>query len=178
MTTQPPSGLGFDPLAQALPPGQPAREEKKLLAPIWHTVLIIVVLLANSYVTALIATRVVSHGSGAVTEKARIAQYAFTIAFELFLLFVVWIGLRLKQTKIRELIGGRWDTPEAFLLDVAIAAGFWIVAAGILYGLSVALGLAKAPQMAETRKLAEVLAPHRCGPPPPFSPLSHVRAFL
>lgn len=178
MTTQPPSGPGLDALAQAPPAGQPALEEKKLLAPIWHTVLIIVVLLANSYFTAVIANRVMSHGSKAITETARIVQYGLTIVFEIFLLFLTWIGLRLKKTKIRELIGGRWDTPEAFLLDVAIAAAFWVVAAGILYGLSVALGLAKPSQIEETKKLAAVLAPHSWGGLGLFIALSTVAGFV
>jgi membrane protease YdiL (CAAX protease family) len=176
MTTQPPSGLGST--GQPLPLEQPAREEKNLLAPIWHTVLVVVVLLANSYVAALIATRVVSHGSGTVTENTRIAQYAFTIAFELFLLFLVWIGLRLNHTKIREVISGRWNTPEAFLLDVAVAFGFWVVAYATLIGLSFAVGLAKTSQMEETKKLAEALAPHSWAGLALFVALSTVAGFV
>jgi len=134
--------------------------EKQLLAPIWHTVVIMVVVLGNSYGLAWLSARGMGPGSGAVTEKTRILQYLATIAFELVLLGFVWIGLRLKQTKIRDLIGGRWDSPEAFLLDVAIAFLFWVIAYGTLIGLGYALGLARPGQIDSAKKLAGMLAPH------------------
>lgn len=162
MTTQPPSGLGFDPATgQPLPaPEQTAPAENKLLAPVWHTVIVVVLLLGDSVVSFLVASRVTAQGAAAVTEKARIAQYAFTIALEFFLLIVVWLGLRLRRTRISDLIGGRWKTPESFLLDVAIALVFWGAAYAILLGLSFALGLAKTSQVSEAKKLVEALAPH------------------
>ncbi len=179
MTTQPPTGLGFDPATgQPLPPGPPFLAEKKLLAPVWHTVLIILVLVGNSFVSATLSSRVIAHGPGSVTEKMRIIQFAFTIVLELFLLFLVWIGVRLNRTTLRELIGGRWDTVEAFLLDVAIAGGFWIVAFAILAGLSFALGLTKPSQVEEAKKLAEVLAPHTLGGLGLFVLLSTVAGFV
>jgi membrane protease YdiL (CAAX protease family) len=162
MTTPPPPGPGFDPVTgQPLAPvvGTPQPQDR-LIAPVWHTMLIVLVLVGYSFLSAMGSTRVVGHATGSIPEKLRIAQYAFTIAFEFFLLFLVWIGLRLKRTRIRELIGGRWDTPEAFLLDVAIAAGFWIVAYMVLAAMSFALGMAKPSQLTETKKLAEMLAPH------------------
>jgi membrane protease YdiL (CAAX protease family) len=179
MTTPPPPppGFGFDPVTgQPLPQAPAASEPKKLLAPVWHTVVIMFLLVGNSLGTALLSSRVVAHGS--VTERMRITQYAFTIVLEFFLLFLVWIGLRLKKTTIRELIGGRWDTPEAFLLDVAIAAGFWIVAFVVLGGLGYALGMTRASQTEETKKLAEILGPHSVGGLAVFVSLSFVAGFV
>ena len=50
MTTDLQPALGFDPVSgQTLPPAQPAPPEKQLLAPVWHTVVIVGVVLANSY---------------------------------------------------------------------------------------------------------------------------------
>ncbi len=166
MTTPPPPrpGIGFNPATgEPLPTihqEPPAAEGLKLLAPIWHTVLIVLLLVGNSFVSAMVSSRAIAHGPNLITERARIFQYAFTIVLEFFLLFLVWIGLRLKQVKIRELIGGRWATPEAFLLDVAIAAGFWVTAFAVLAGMSWAVGLTKASQVEASKKLAEALAPH------------------
>jgi membrane protease YdiL (CAAX protease family) len=42
---------------------------------------------------------------------------------------------------MRDLIGGKWKTVEAFLLDVGIALGFWFVAIILLAVLRIALGL-------------------------------------
>ncbi|MGE5324152.1 MAG: CPBP family intramembrane glutamic endopeptidase, partial [Actinomycetota bacterium] len=133
-------------------------EGKKLLAPVWHTALIVILVVGNSYFTALVSSQK-SQNPGAITEKLRIAQYAATILLEFFLLFLVWIGLRLKKTKIRDLIGGRWATPEDFLVDVGIAIAFWLVALGILAGLGYLLGLAKGASVEQAQKLAEMLAP-------------------
>lgn len=163
MTNEPQSApAGFDPntgqpLAPA--PATPEPPSKKLLAPIWHTVMIIAVLLMNSFLTARITTKLTPHDINAVSEKGRILQYAFTIGIELILLGLIWIGLRISGTKLRELIGGRWPNAEAFFIDVLIAAGFWVAAAVILGGLGLLLGLAKGAQAADAKRLAQMLAP-------------------
>src|SRR5260370_21362199 len=128
--------LGFDPLTgQPLPPAPPASKGKKLIAPVWHTVLIVAMILVNSYAAS-------SQLSANVQHRGRIVLYLSTIVTQFLLLLLVWFGLWLKKTKLRELIGGRWNSVEAFLLDVAIAAGFWVVSALILVGVKLALGLA------------------------------------
>jgi len=141
-------------------PGPEVTAQRKLLAPVWHTVLIVLIMLLNSYGSAKLASGAVGQDAKAITENVRLVQYAVTIVLEFFLLFLVWIGLRMKGTRMRDLIGGRWDTAEAFWLDVAIAIGFFVVAYGTIFGLSFAMGLAKPSQIEQTKKLASLLAPH------------------
>jgi uncharacterized protein len=160
MQIDPETTPGLEPVPA---PPLPATEENKLLAPVWHTVLMVAVMLANSAFSFLMSRQMTSARAGSMTDKARVIEYVATIGLELFLLFLLWLGLRLKQTRMRDLIGGRWATVEDFLLDVVIAFGFWIVAYGILIGLSFGLGLAKASQIDEARKLAQLLAPHSAG---------------
>ena len=159
METNPQPGLGFDPTTGQLYPPQPLPADGKLLAPVWHTVLIVFLMLANSAGSAWLISHATS-SSVSVSEKMRIAQYLATIALELFLLFLVWIGLRIGGTRVRDLVGGRWDTVEDFLLDVAIAFGFFVCAYIVIAGLSFGLGLAKPSQIGEAKKLANLLAPH------------------
>ena len=162
MTTPPtpPSPL-IDPVTgQPVQTQPPVQEERKFVAPIWHTVLIILVILSNSLVGFLLTSKVTAGNPGAITDKQRIFQYVITIGFEFLLLFLVWIGLRLKRVRFSDLIGGRWETPEAFLIDVGIAGAYWVVAICVLAGLGWALGLTKGPQVQEAKKLAEILAPH------------------
>jgi uncharacterized protein len=163
MTNEPQSApAGFDPnTGQPLAPvpATPEPPSKKLLAPIWHTGMIIAIVLTNSFFTARITGKLTPHDVTSVSEKGRILQYAFTIGIELILLGLVWIGLRISGTKLRELIGGRWPNAEAFFMDVLIAAGFWVVAAVVLGGLGYLLGLAKGPQAADAKRLAQMLAP-------------------
>jgi len=176
MSTDPQPALTFDPVTgQPLLPAQGAAEEKKLLAPVWHTVLIVVLLLLNSFFSARFAAQAVSD-SAAVTEKGRIVQYAVTIVLEFFLLLLVWIGLRLRKTSLSDVIGARWpmveeqsyfkELPErsrkwmVVLLDVGIALAFWFFALITISGLSYALGLAKQSQMGDAKKLAALIGPH------------------
>ena len=161
-------------------PGQPATqapERRRLLAPIWHTLVMIVILLGNSFFTARFASKVMS-GSHSVSGSEKYASYLSSIVLELFLLAILWIGLRIYHTRIRDLIGGRWETPEDFLIDFAIALGFCIVSYVVLAGLSFALGMAKSNQIEESKKLASMLAPHTWGALAIFVLLSCTAGFV
>jgi len=100
------------------------------------------------------------------------------MAFEFCLLFLVWLGLRLRKTKISDLLGGRWNSPEAFLIDVCIALGYWVLAFAVLIGLGVVLGLNKGTQAEEAKKLIEALAPHSLRALGVFVMLSTVAGFV
>src|SRR5215469_14307859 len=140
-----------------IPAALPAVPEKKLLAPVWHTVLIIVILLGNSYLTARFFA---AHRDSAPASAApRTLDYLFTIGFELFLLLLVWIGLRIKRYSMRELIGGKWKTPEDFLIDIGIALGFWVVSALVLLGLAYVLGQVNAAQVNDMKQRLSGLVP-------------------
>jgi membrane protease YdiL (CAAX protease family) len=143
---------GFDPVI-----GQTSPREKKLLAPVWHTIALVVLLLLNSFASAFLS-RPLSH-AGSTSQHDRLFLYGFTVLFEFFLLFLVWIGLRLQRVSFRELIGGRWNTPEEFLLDIGIAFGFWIIALFVLGGLGYLLGLAHPSQVADIKSRLSALAP-------------------
>jgi membrane protease YdiL (CAAX protease family) len=176
METEPQPALTLDPAAgQPLLSAHGPAAEKKLLAPVWHTLLVVVVVLVNSFFSAKLSSQAIST-SVVVTEKVRIIQYVATIFLEFFLLFLVWIGLRLRQVTFRELIGTRWQAMEEFiylkelparsrawavvLLDVIIAIGFWLFALFTIVALSYAVGLAKQSQIGDAKKLAGLIAPH------------------
>jgi len=160
MQNEPHSSPAFDPLTQQpVPPEPQSAAGRKLLAPVWHTIFMVLLMLGYSAFSAWLASQAITK-STSITETGRVLQYVATIALEFFLLFLVWIGLRLYGTKIRDVIGGRWNSFEDVLLDVAIAFGFLVVAYSTVLGLSFALGLAKPSQMDQTKKLASMLAPH------------------
>jgi membrane protease YdiL (CAAX protease family) len=141
-------------------PAVPATpQEKKLLAPVWHTFVLVALMMVNSYFTATHMPRIID-GAGTGSSRARLLQYGLTIAFEFFLLFLVWIGLRLRRVRIREIIGGRWNTPEDFLLDIGIAAGFWVAAAAVLLGLGLLLRLNDPSQVNDIKQRLGSIIPH------------------
>jgi membrane protease YdiL (CAAX protease family) len=69
----------------------------------------------------------------------RAAMYIFTILWEwAAVAYIAW-GARRHGSSLREIIGGKWNSLKAFLFDVAIAAGFWLVALVVLLCTALAL---------------------------------------
>ena len=134
-----------------------AKPKAALIAPVWHTLLIVGLILANSFLGSSKIGAV--HGSA-----SRILLYGGTFVTQFVLILLVWFGIRLRGVRMRDLIGGRWDTVEAFLLDVGIAIGFWIVALLLLFGIRVALGTIDLHNMQKSAddalRLLGPIAPH------------------
>ena len=126
----------------------PAR--RPLLAPAWHTAILIVVL--------LIASVSGSRGYHPLAEHSKLPQYAWGMIWEWLLTGFAWLGLR-KRISLRQLIGGRWDSLEAFLLDVIIAGSFWIVAAFVLAAGAVLMHLDKGGNLETMRRQLDFLVP-------------------
>ncbi len=127
-------------------------DTRRAVAPAWHTVLFVAVVLLVAVLSAHSQHRMIQrHG--------RIPAYALTMAWEYLLLgYILW-GARRKGVALRDIVGGRWTSPGKMLTDVAIALGFWAVAAGVLAGLSYLLGLASPSQISEAKKQLGPLLP-------------------
>lgn len=122
----------------------------------WHyayTFAIIAVILSLSFAGAK------QQGEIAL-KRGHILFYVLTISSELILLGLSYLGIRLSRMKLREVIGGRWNSFEDFLLDVAVAFGFWIVSYGVLIGLALAMHMARPGAIDEGKKTIQLLAPH------------------
>lgn len=104
--------------------------DAKLIAPLWHTAIIVVLLLANSAAAAK------SENLWRIRElnsDPQIAGYLTVMLLEwLLVIFIAW-GVRLRGLTLRELIGGSWPRWTAILRDIGIAIAFFIVA-NIVYG--------------------------------------------
>lgn len=122
------------------------------VAPIWHTLLLIAVLVVFSFAGAKSEHKLAS-------EHGRILQYLVTIVWEWLLVAYVWWGVKQRGTSIRDLIGGRWKSVEDGLVDVAIATAFWIVAALVLVGMAYALGLTAPDKLRHAREQLDFLVP-------------------
>jgi uncharacterized protein len=113
----------------------PVPEDRGRVAPVWHTVVFIVVTLAltgfQAYQQPKLAT---------VQIPRRSPLYVVMITFELIMLGYVWLGVRSAGKSFGEIIGGKWKTFADFAIDVAIALGFWCVVAGVLVAASLLLG--------------------------------------
>jgi membrane protease YdiL (CAAX protease family) len=93
-------------------------------------------------------------------QRGHILFYVVTMGSEFILLGLAYLGLRFSRMGLREVIGGRWDKFEDFLLDGAIAFGFWIASYGVLIGLAFAMHMARPGVVDEGKKVIQLLAPH------------------
>jgi len=150
-TPEVPSPLSEPLVAPVAPP------EAALIAPLWHTLLVSALILGNSFLGSSKVGAV--HGSG-----SRILLYGGTFVTQLILILLIWFGIHLRGVRMRDLIGGRWKTVEAFLLDVALAVGFWITSILLLFGIRVALGTIDLHNMQksvdDTVRILGPMAPH------------------
>jgi membrane protease YdiL (CAAX protease family) len=74
------------------------------------------------------------------------ATYALTILWEWSLVAYIAWGAKRHGSSLRELIGGKWNDLKAFLKDIAIAAGFWLISLVVLLCAAVALHATNAGQ--------------------------------
>jgi CAAX protease family protein len=137
-----------------LPPQPPAAEDRGPVAPVWHTVVFIVVTLGLTFVQARQTPKVSS-----MYLVTRLPLYAVMILFELVLFAYVWLlGLRPAGKTLRDVIGGKWNTWADFGMDVAIAFGFWAAVFGMLIAMHVLLG-----QNNQQMEAAKILIPRTYG---------------
>ena len=129
-----------------------APPKSRLLAPWWHTFILIAVLLLVS----LNGTQ----GKHPLTEASgsKLLEYLATMVWEWMLVGLVWLGVR-KRVSMRELIGGRWANWEAFFLDLVYAIAFWFGAMIVLGGMAKLMHLDEGGNMEAMRKSLGFLAP-------------------
>lgn len=112
---------------------------KSTIADAWHTVLLLVVIAAWSawgYFGA--------HRMQLTQNPHRAVMYVLTILWEWSVVgYIAW-GAKRHGSSLRELIGGKWNSLKAFLKDVGIAAGFWLIALAALFCTALALHVSKA----------------------------------
>ncbi len=136
-----------------IPPEQEIAQSRKsrLLAPWWHTAILIAVLTLAS----LNGTR---GKHPLATGGSKLPEYIWTIVWEWTLVGFIWLGIR-KRIRLRELIGGRWATLEDFFLDLVYAAAFWVCALVVLGGAATLMHLDQGGKIEAMRKSLGFLAP-------------------
>ena len=127
-----------------------ATGQRQLLAPLWHTAIVLFVLIGASLGG--------SRGVHPLSAHSKLPQYLWTIAWEWVLASFVYLGVR-KRMKMRDLIGGRWAHAEDVLIDLTIAAGFWLAAIVVLGGCAKLMHLDQAGKFDTMRQQLGFLIP-------------------
>jgi len=100
----------------------------KLVAPRWHTWLLVALFLALTLGGALFQRRAHAQPERLLQHPQVVPLYLSLIAMEWGLFYYVWKGgLRRSGTKLRELIGGTWRNPKDVVVDASLALGLWTV---------------------------------------------------
>ena len=126
----------FDPAAPVAIPA-----ERRLVAPLWHTAVLIAVLLGLAAYGAYMQGQA-SEGPQLVQRRgSALGVYLTLIVSQWALLrFVTAGGLRKTKTRLRDLIGARWSGWRDVARDIGIALAVWAVWSLIEYATSKGLG--------------------------------------
>ncbi len=133
------------PGALELPP------DRKLIAPVWHTILLLLIILGISAVSYF-TTRQIS----ATSIEGRLLTYAATMVQEWLLFLYVYAGIRARGVTVRRLINARWASGRDVWRDIGVAAIvlvlFWAIEglSSVIFRSSVGAG----------SKVVQQLTPH------------------
>lgn len=130
-----------DPAPAASPQAPQETIAPRGIAPVWHTLILVIGILAYSVWGAIgarngtsnpIAPPSAVHAASAGTDHVRLIRYALTGALELGI--VVWIafGMRLRKVPFRSLFGAWPRGLNDITKEILVAAAFWICSMMIL----------------------------------------------
>lgn len=113
--------------APTMPPPSAPDDRFREIAPAWHTMIVLLVLLGLS------AAGMVTHGLPRTNHPhARAVGYVAVMIYEWLTVAFIWWGVHRRGVHLRELVGGDWARPIHFLRDLGIAIGFLVVAQIVL----------------------------------------------
>lgn len=119
----------------------PAPEAHKLIAPLWHTIVLLFFLMIPLVLGLILQNRQTPGNEIYASRSAVMWQfYVPTLVAQWLLVWFVWAGLRRRGKTIKELVGGRWNNWRDITVDVSFAVVIWIAMLAISLGLSHLLG--------------------------------------
>lgn len=124
-----------------------------------HTFVVIVIMVCVS----LMSAKTMDARRNLPNPPSPVSQYLTTLLWLWLLAALCYIGMRARKVRLVEVIGGRWKSLDDFLIDIAIAAGFWLTSALCLAGIKFALNHGKATtlnDLPEAAKSIAALIPH------------------
>jgi membrane protease YdiL (CAAX protease family) len=125
--------------------------QKRHIAPLWHTMLFVGILLGWSALNW--------KTKHAVPSGHHLPLYFFTLLWEWFLLAIAVVGLRNRKALLRNWIGEGWHGATTLLHDLGAAAIFWLVAITVLNIAAILLKHAGLNPN-EARETVTKIAPH------------------
>lgn len=113
-----------------MPANLTVAESRERIAPLWHTIILLIGLVGLALAVARSATLpfVGAYGKG--------AAYIWITVFEWVIVGFVYFGVSSYDVSLRDLVGGNWTRPIAILRNAAISVGCLV----LIFVVSQALG--------------------------------------
>jgi membrane protease YdiL (CAAX protease family) len=127
----------------------PNPDKVRPVASTLSTIILLLILAAVAYGTYVTAGRL-----RGTAPHSHVLEYIVTLAQEWLLFLFVVISMRRASTPLRDVIRGRWRSPENVLIDIMIAALFWALSAGVLASLQLAMRISARERLAQVGFLA------------------------
>jgi uncharacterized protein len=99
--------------------------DPKLIAPLWHTGLLVAIFVAFALGGALFQHRANVDPGMLQQHSSMVPLYLSLLAMEWGLFLYVRKGLLLAGFSVRELLGGRWANVRDIVVDLILAAAIW-----------------------------------------------------
>ena len=106
-------------------------ETRNLIAPLWHTFLLLAVFGALTIFGWLAQRSVRIHTPSPVPPARLLPLQIQAIIFEWATLAWVWFGAHRRGIRVRELVAGHWPNVRSVLTDFLLAGGLWVLWIGI-----------------------------------------------
>ena len=105
---------------------------RPLIAPAWHTIVFIAIFVGLSIVGGFFQHAVKQHPQATVPSGNAVPRYISVLVSEWLLVLYVRMGVHKRGLRLRDLIGGRWETPKEVMTDIALGAALWAVWMGLM----------------------------------------------
>jgi membrane protease YdiL (CAAX protease family) len=92
-------------------------------------------------------------------KRGHVLFYTVTIASELVILALAYLGIRISGMRMAQVIAGKWKSAEDFLLDLGLGFGFAIFLLLVVAGLGFSLGLNRPGAADQGKKVIMAIAP-------------------
>lgn len=136
---------------QHLDPVTPLQVQPRGIAPIWHTLILILGILAFSIwgsvrsdsgaINPFAPVQNVAHSTDKQVDSIRLIRYALTGVLELLVVAWIALGLRLRKIPFRSLFGKLPRGLNDITMEAGIALAFWICSMIILVTIALSWGL-------------------------------------
>jgi uncharacterized protein len=103
-----------------------------LIAPPWHTIVFVAMFVGISVIGGFFQHAAKQHPQVSAPSGTAVSRYISVLVFEWLLVLYVRMGVHKRGVRLRDLIGGRWPTPQAVMKDIALGAGLWAVWMGLM----------------------------------------------